>query len=111
VAGIDIRWEGLVGDRAVVELHQRWVMSSRIEPAWPVEHGYIVEVQGDPMLRLKLDIWPDQEDLASMTTEDFHGIGMTITGLPVVNAIPAVCAATPGIRTYAELPVITGVLA
>jgi hypothetical protein len=63
------------------------------------------------MLRLKLDIWPDQEDLASMTTEDFHGIGMTITGLPVVNAIPAVCAATPGIRTYAELPVITGVLA
>ncbi|HEX5096199.1 MAG TPA: hypothetical protein VFX21_09305, partial [Acidimicrobiia bacterium] len=24
-----------------------------------------------------------------------------------VNAIPAVCAAEPGIRTYAELPLIT----
>jgi len=111
VAGIDVRWEGIVDDRAVVELHQRWVMSSRIEPAWPVEHGYIIEVQAEPMVRLKLDIWPHQEDLGSMTAEDFHDIGMKVTGLPVVNAIPAVCAAEPGIRTYADLPIITGILA
>jgi hypothetical protein len=31
---------------------------------------------------------------------------MVITGLPVVNAIEAVCAAEPGIRTYAQLPLI-----
>jgi hypothetical protein len=28
--------------------------------------------------------------------------------MPVVNAIPAVCGAAPGIRTYADLPLITG---
>jgi 2,4-diaminopentanoate dehydrogenase len=33
---------------------------------------------------------------------------MIITALPAVNAIPAVCAASPGIRTYADLPLITG---
>jgi hypothetical protein len=49
--------------------------------------------------------------LAALTKDDFHAIGMTITGLPVVNAIPAVCAAPPGIRTYVDLPVITGQLA
>ena len=107
VAGIDARWEGILAGRAVVELHQRWVMSSHLEPAWSVEHGYVVEVDGDPKVRMKMDIWPAQEDLGAMTTADFHAIGMTITGVPVVNAIPAVCAAPPGIRTYAELPVIT----
>jgi hypothetical protein len=111
VAGIDVRWEGIVDGRPVVELHQRWVMSSRIEPAWTVEHGYLVEVQAEPNIRLKLDIWPHQEDLASLTTADFHAIGMTITGVPVVNAIAAVCAADPGIRTYADLPVITATIA
>jgi hypothetical protein len=107
VAGIDVRWEGIVDGRPAVELHQRWVMSSRIEPPWTVEHGYVVEVQAEPMVRVKLDIWPHQTDLAALTKDDFHAIGMTITGVPVVNAIPAVCAAAPGIRTYAELPVIT----
>ena len=86
VAGIDARWEGIVNGRAVVELHQRWVMSSHIEPAWSVEHGYVVEVDGDPKIRMKMDIWPAQEDLGAMTTADFHAIGMTITGVPVVNA-------------------------
>jgi hypothetical protein len=28
------------------------------------------------------------------------------TALPLVDAIPAVCAAPPGIRTYADLPLI-----
>jgi hypothetical protein len=111
VAGIDLRWEGLVAGHPVVELHQRWVMGSKIEPAWPVESGYLVEVTGEPNIRMRMDIWPHQKDLASLTADDFHAIGMTITGLPVVNAIPAVSAARPGIRTYAELPVITSPLA
>ena len=35
-------------------------------------------------------------------------LGMIATGMPAVNAIPAVCAAAPGIRTYADLPLVTG---
>lgn len=107
VAGLDVRWEGIVRGAPVVAIQQRWVMSSRIEPAWTVEHGYLVEVRGEPNLRVRLDIWPHQEDLGALTAADFHAIGMTITATPVVNAIPAVCAAPPGIRTYADLPSIT----
>jgi hypothetical protein len=108
VAGLDVTWAGVVGGEAVIELHQRWVMGRDIDPPWTVEHGYVVEVAGDPNVKLKLDIWPDTDDLGALTIDDIHAIGMRITGLPVVNAIPAVCAAEPGIRTYAELPVITG---
>jgi hypothetical protein len=106
VAGIDVRWSGVAGGREVVELAQRWVMSSSLEPEMPVEHGYVIEVDADPQVRAKIGIWPDQ-DLHTLTPEAIHAIGMRITGVPVVNAIPAVCAATPGIQTYADLPLIT----
>jgi 4-hydroxy-tetrahydrodipicolinate reductase len=35
-------------------------------------------------------------------------MGHRITGMPALNAIPAVVAAAPGIVTYADLPPITG---
>lgn len=58
VAGLDVRWEGIVDGHPVLELQQRWVMGSSIEPPWPVEHGYIVEIDGEPKIRTKLEIWP-----------------------------------------------------
>ena len=106
VAGIDACWDGLVDGEVRLTLRQRWVIGDRTDPVWPVEFGYVVEVAGDPNLRVKLDLWPDG-DLAAMGVDEFRDIGMRITAVPVVNAIPAVCAAPPGIRTYAELPVIT----
>lgn len=106
-AGLDLRYVGIVEGREVLDLHQRWVMSHDLEPAMPVEHGYKVEVEGSPNVTLTLGLMPDQP-LDTLTVEDMHGIGMTITGLPVVNAIRHVVAARPGIVTYADIPVPTG---
>lgn len=106
VAGMDVDWDGIVDGAARLGIHQRWAIGDKIEPALPVEFGYVVEVAGDPNLRIKLDLWPDG-DLAAMDVDDFRSIGMRITATPAVNAIPAVVAAAPGIRTYADLPVIT----
>ncbi len=110
VAAMDVNWSGVVDGRDVVGVNQRWLASTRIDPAWTVEHGYRIEVVGDPNLRLKLDIWPTDADLADLTKETMHSIGMRITAVPVVNAIPVVCAAPAGIATYADLPVITSPL-
>lgn len=107
VAAMDVNWVGVLDGHDVVRVQQRWVASSRIEPPWTVEHGYRVEVEGDPNLRLKLDIWPTDADLADLTVSTMHDIGMRITAVPVVNAIPAVCAAPAGLLTYADLPPIT----
>ena len=114
VAGMDVVWTGHLpdgdGDREVVAVRQRWLASTRIDPPWTVEHGYLVEVTGDPNLRLRLEIWPTEADLADLTVATMHSIGMRITALPVVTANRAVHAAAPGIATYAELPVITSPL-
>jgi len=107
VAGIDVRFAGLVDGTERFALPQRWVMGTKIDPPWKVEHGYLVTVDANPRIRLKLDIWPDLDDLGSLTVGEMHAIGMRITGLPLVNAIPKVCAAPPGIRTYADLPLVT----
>jgi hypothetical protein len=106
VAGIEARWEGIVAGEVRLGLHVRWVIGSLIEPPWTVEFGYVVDVVGDPIVHVKLDLWPDG-DLASMGVDEFRDVGMRITAVPAVNAIPAVCAAAPGIRTYADLPVVT----
>ena len=58
----------------------------------------------------RLEIWPTDADLARLDKHTMHSIGMRITAVPVVNAIPAVCAAPPGLATYADLPVITSPL-
>lgn len=106
VAGFDIAWDGLVAGEIRLSLRVRWVVGDRIEPPWTVELGYVVEIAGDPNLRIKLDLWPDG-DLASMGVDEFRQVGMRITAVPPVNAIAAVCAAAPGIRTYADLPLVT----
>lgn len=107
VGGIRLRWEGLLGQTPILELQQVWVMSRHLEPAMTADHAYTVEVRGDPNLHNRMLILP-AGDLASISARDFHAVGMTITALPAVNAIPAVCRAEPGIRTYADLPVVTG---
>jgi hypothetical protein len=108
VAGIDIVWEVLADGHPVAQLHSRFILTTELDTGWTVEHGYKVEVDGDPRVTVKLEIWPDLDDLAQLTVEEMHAIGMRISALPAVNAIPAVCAAAPGIRTYADVPVPSG---
>jgi hypothetical protein len=39
---------------------------------------------------------------------DHNHAGLVATAMRIVNAIPAVVAAAPGIRTTLELPLVTG---
>ena len=106
VAGVEASWQGRVGGRKVIDLKVRWRKGQHLEPDWPLEHGYLVEIEGRPCVRTKLEIRPPR-DFEAKSFEDFMQLGMIMTGLPAVQAIPAVCAAPPGIRTYADLPLIT----
>ena len=107
VAGIKLRWEGLVDGVPLIENCQVWGMTKELEPQWSIEHAYLIDIQGDPNVHSRIDILP-AGDLSSMDGKDFHAVGMTITGVPSINAIPAVCEAEPGIRTYADLPIVAG---
>jgi hypothetical protein len=64
-----------------------------------------MEVQGNPNIHTRVKFSPSQEQIDQGRVAD---LANPITATPVVNAIPAVCDAPAGIRTYADLPLIAG---
>jgi hypothetical protein len=106
VAGVAASWQGMRNGRAVVSLNVRWRKGRTLEPDWKVEHGYVVEVEGMPRVRTKLEVLPPK-DFQAQSFKDFMVLGMVMTSLPAVQAIPQVVAAAPGIVTYADLPLVT----
>lgn len=105
VAGVAISWQGIKDGRTVVALNTRWRKGRTLEPDWKVEHGYVVDIQGRPCVRTKFEVYPGA-DFVAKSFKDYMILGMIMTAMPAVNAIPAVVAAAPGIATYADLPLI-----
>jgi hypothetical protein len=103
VAGVAASWQGRVGDRTVVELNVRWKKGQTLDPDWQIEEGHVIQVDGLPTVRTKLEYLPPP-DFEATTFADFMVIGMVMTAMPAINAIPAVVAAPPGIVTYNDLP-------
>lgn len=105
VAGVEASWQGWVDGRKVIDLRVRWRKGRTLEPDWPLEHGYVVQVEGQPRVRTKVEITPPADFVAN-SFADYMVLGMIITAMPAVDAVPAVCEAAPGIVTYADLPLV-----
>jgi hypothetical protein len=103
VAGIWARWIGSVGGMDVVETAVRWTITPEIEPAWDIAMAYQIEVRGYPNVTLRAEVLPE---FGSMSMDEMVGMGSVITAMPVVNALPAVVAAAPGIVGYEDLPTV-----
>ncbi|MEV0669321.1 dihydrodipicolinate reductase [Mycobacterium sp. NPDC050441] len=105
VAGIDVRWKGIVGDREVIEIGGQWRKGQSLEPDWPLHMGYTVEVHGRPTIKTTLSFLPPP-DFKGESLNDYIMLGLTITAMPAITAIPAVVAAPAGIATYNDLPLL-----
>lgn len=108
VAGRRFRWQALVDDVPVVTASVNWVMGGAgLGPAWSFGDAgerFEVEITGDPDVRLTFKGL--QPDTVAQGLE--RNPGIVSTANHCVNAIPYVCAAEPGIKTYLDLSLITG---
>ncbi len=110
VAGQRFTWRGLCGGRPAITTRVTWVMGfDSMEPLWPIDgEGWVIRFDADPPVRCRLETaWPE----TGLTEEERayrrdHGI--IATAMHLVNAIPYVCQAAPGVRTYLDLPMIAG---
>jgi hypothetical protein len=93
VCGLRMSYSGQVNGADVIDLQLVWRLGYAMTPDWPVE-GYVVEIEGEPSIRATLHAKGDPTS------------GGLSTAMNAVHAIPAVCAARPGIVTAAELPMI-----
>ncbi|MGW5387121.1 NAD(P)H-dependent amine dehydrogenase family protein [Nocardia sp. NPDC003963] len=106
VAGVFASWKGLVAGRTLVELTVRWRKGPTLEPDWKIDQdGWILQVDGRPTVKNVVSFLPPP-DFQAETIADFMTLGHIMTAMPVINAIPAVVAAAPGIVTYNDLPLI-----
>jgi hypothetical protein len=103
VAGIWARWIGSVGGLDVVETAVRWAITPDIQPAWDIDMAYQIEVRGYPNVTLRAEVLPE---VGSMSMDEMVGMGSVITAMPVINALPAVVAAPPGIVGYQDLSTV-----
>ena len=79
-------------------------MSRRARPGRTGAH-HPDHADGLPTVRSKLEYLPPP-DFEATTFEDFMVLGMIMTAMPAVNAIPLVVEAPPGIVTYNDLPLV-----
>ena len=92
---------GLHQGKPVLRFRSNWFVTTDLEPAWQLrEDGWRVTVEGDTPLDITIHfpIGNDPERRARIMP--------SVTAHRPVNAIPAVCAARPGILTTVDLPQI-----
>jgi hypothetical protein len=61
-------------------------------------------VTGDPTVKTTFHGWHPESIEAGLERNP----GIVATAIHCVSAIPYVCAAEPGIKTYLDLPLVTG---
>jgi 2,4-diaminopentanoate dehydrogenase len=103
-AALRFEVRGMKDGNAAVVLEHVTRLRNDLQPDWPqpAQDGgsYRIEVTGEPSYALDLCL--------SSPNGDHNHAGLVATAARVVNAIPAVVAAPPGIRTTLDLPLITG---
>lgn len=80
-------------DRVVVEHVTR--LRDEDAPDWPQGHGYRIDVEGEPQLHVELEL--------SSRFGDRNHAGCLATAMHVVNAIPRVVRAEPGVLTPLDI--------
>ncbi len=108
VAARRFRWQAIVDDEPVVTAAVNWLMCEvELDPPWtlgPDGERFEVEITGDPDVSLTFKgLQPE-----SVAEGLKRNPGVVATANHCVSAIPYVCEAGPGIKTYLDLPLIAG---
>jgi 4-hydroxy-tetrahydrodipicolinate reductase len=102
-AALHFELRGIRNGKAVIVLEHVTRLDDDLGPDWPqpAGHGcYRVQITGEPNYTLDLQLLG--------TDGDHNTAGLKATAMRLVNAIPAVVAAEPGLVTALDLPPITG---
>ena len=103
-AALRFEVRGMVDGEPAVVLEHVTRLREDLCPDWPqpAQEGgsYRIEITGEPSYAMDVCL--------SSRKGDHNHAGLVATAMRVVNAIPAVVAAQPGIVTTLDLPLVTG---
>jgi 4-hydroxy-tetrahydrodipicolinate reductase len=93
VAGHRWLWQGIVAGEPRIRQEAVYRAHPSVAPDWPAT-GAEVRIEGRPRMELRLG-------------HDWLSSGLLATAMHAVHAIPHVCRAGPGIRSFLDLPLVT----
>jgi hypothetical protein len=100
VAAMRFGFTGIIAGRPAITVEHITRCGEDQAPDWPRGRGWRVRVDGSPSMSLDATI--------AVKGEDENDQGCLGTAMHAVHAIPYVCDAAPGIRTFLDLPLIAG---
>ncbi|HEV3227638.1 MAG TPA: hypothetical protein VGZ52_12410 [Acidimicrobiales bacterium] len=96
MSGLRFEVQGIVGGRPAIVVEHVTRLDDSVAPQWPQGHGYRIEINGSPSFTV--DLVMEGED------GDHNTGGLVATAMRLINAIPSVCAAAPGVLSTLDLP-------
>jgi len=101
MAALRFEVQGIVGGQPAIVVEHVTRLDDELAPEWPQGRGsYRVVIKGTPSMQCELEFADETGD---------HAVGgVLLTATRIVNAIPAVCDARPGLLSVLDLPLVTG---
>lgn len=102
-AGLRFEVQGVVGGEPAIVVEHITRLHDDVAPEWPSGHGqgfYRVIVEGEPTITCDIEF--------EATDGDHNTGGLIVTATKLLNAIPHVVAAEPGMLSILDLPVVAG---
>lgn len=93
VAATHWRWHAIVGGRRFITLSIHWIMDDKL-PGYEGLHHWTIQLRGKPGLDITMDL-VEPEEATVRTKAVQYGVAGS-----VINSIPEVCAAAPGILDF-----------
>jgi 4-hydroxy-tetrahydrodipicolinate reductase len=97
VSGMRFEIRGMIGDEPRIVVEHVTRLRDGDAPDWPQGEGYRIVIDGEPCLQLDVAL--------SSHVGDHNHAGCLATAMHVINAIPHVVDADPGVLTLLDLPV------
>ncbi len=101
MAALRFEVQGIVAGRPAIVVEHVTRLDDELAPEWPQGRGsYRVLIKGTPSMRCEFEFADEKGD---------HAVGgVLLTATRIVNAIPVVCGARPGLLSALDLPLVTG---
>ena len=100
IGAITNSWTGYAGDKPFYTLNTYWYMSEATQPfklPFDADHFWRISVEGRPSVRLSMEMKASVEHDTTLYEGDPTSPDMMASAVPMVQAIPVVCSAPPGI--------------
>jgi hypothetical protein len=101
IAALRMEIEGRRGGKTIIRRRSIWYVTKDIDAEWDLrDTGLHYRVEGDLPLDVMFTI--------PVSPEVYPTVSPGLTAHPVINAIPYVCEATPGLLQTPDLPLVVG---